>query len=74
MSDLVCFWMFGAVWRFAFFASLLIEIASPRGASVHAYDRRRLSFFVLISGYLRFVGAIVLCLAFLLGLLCSRLS
>ena len=55
-------------------ASLLIEIASSRGAGVHACDRHRLSFFVLISGYLRFVGAIVLCLAFLLGLFCSRPS
>ena len=57
-----------------FLASLLIEIPFPRGAGVRACDRHRLSFFVLISGYLKFVGAIVLCLAFLLGLLCSRLS
>ena len=60
------FFSFFHFWLFVFFgclalsgvlrflASLLIEIASPRGAGVHACDRRRLSFLFLFFSFLAF--------------------
>ena len=54
-------------------ASLLIEIASPRGAGVHACDRRRLSFLFLFFSFLAFRVFLMFgdfwCFAFLASLL-----
>ena len=56
-----------------FLASLLIEIASPRGAGVHACDRRRLSFLFLFFSFLAFRVFLMFgdfwCFAFLASLL-----